>query len=608
MATTTHTDGDVASGNGWAGTLRRLPNGRASRSYAKALAADSQTDRWNAWVAHLSERTTPVWPTELAPSRRGGPLAWAVPEGPDRQRSDSLIRRLSALERSVQPAKGHEVAGKLTAWLAETDRRRPDATFGLECLAWCRALPHLAPTVSAAAWWELIERLGQTAADAAVIDPLDRPLAHQLLTGELPLTLAFLLPEIDSCHRLASSGRKALSRGLADLLDGQGMLHCRHLPLLRPLLACWTRGRLIDRLLGREGLTAQARNQHDWLVRQALRLTRQNGTQVFSGDADGPWCPDLIEAALTLSDDPEDWAIAERVIGSRRIRQAADPDEEPAPPTEHSEWSELAVMRTDWSPASPQFALAYADRSCTVELSTARQLVCSGRWDPEIRVERRSLRAESDWEEICWTSDDDIDYIELEISFCDGWRLQRQVLLAREDGFLFAADALLGDRRAAIDYRCRLPLVAGVSCKAADQTREVFLLGRKTLGRILPLALPEWRIDARFGSLTTSAHGVELVQSATASALYAPLFVDLDPRRMRRQLTWRQLTVAERLENQPADVALGYRVQIGKRQWLFYRSLTPPANRTVLGQNLFCDFMAAQFDCDGEIESLIEVE
>ena len=57
----------------------------------------------------------------------------------------------------------------------------------------------------------------------------------------------------------------------------------------------------------------------------------------------------------------------------------------------------------------------------------------------------------------------------------------------------------------------------------------------------------------------------------------ASLFIDLRKDRFVRPVTWRQLTVAENLSIQPADVAVGYRVQIGADQWLFYRSLAPRA-------------------------------
>ncbi|MCA9231839.1 MAG: hypothetical protein KDA57_14410, partial [Planctomycetales bacterium] len=72
---------------------------------------------------------------------------------------------------------------------------------------------------------------------------------------------------------------------------------------------------------------------------------------------------------------------------------------------------------------------------------------------------------------------------------------------------------------------------------------------------------------------------------------------------------WRQLTVAQSLEVQPHDVAVGYRAQCGKDQWLFYRSLDQPANRTVLGQNLSLDCLVARFlAASGEVDELLEID
>jgi hypothetical protein len=55
-------------------------------------------------------------------------------------------------------------------------------------------------------------------------------------------------------------------------------------------------------------------------------------------------------------------------------------------------------------------------------------------------------------------------------------------------------------------------------------------------------------------------------------------------------------------------LAVGYRVQVGGQQWLFYRSLGPRGNRTLLGHNLVTEFLAARFNRDGVAESLLEIE
>jgi len=53
---------------------------------------------------------------------------------------------------------------------------------------------------------------------------------------------------------------------------------------------------------------------------------------------------------------------------------------------------------------------------------------------------------------------------------------------------------------------------------------------------------------------------------------------------------------------------VGYRVQTGGDQWLFYRSLSAPASRTLLGQNLLHEFLAARFDTEGDVDELLAID
>jgi hypothetical protein len=98
------------------------------------------------------------------------------------------------------------------------------------------------------------------------------------------------------------------------------------------------------------------------------------------------------------------------------------------------------------------------------------------------------------------------------------------------------------------------------------------------------------------------------MQAAEGRALLAPLWIDLDPRRIRQPLTWRRLTVAENLHNVARDVAVGYRVQIGGGHWLVYRTLAPRANRTVLGQNFSAEFVCCRLKKTGAAETIIEIQ
>jgi hypothetical protein len=355
--------------------------------------------------------------------------------------------------------------------------------------------------------------------------------------------------------------------------------------------------------------TKAAGHQYEWLVGQALRLVRHDGSQVLSRGPAGAWCEELFAAALRFGGNQHDHDIAALVLprAKRAAKRRADESALPGPAT-HSEWAALAVLRPRWSRSGERLAVAYPQRQVQVELGCGKDVLWSGPWELEVRIDGQPAEPDSDWEQLCWVSDDDVDFLELEIELSGGLRVQRQMLLARQDHFLLLADAVLCARPGRLEYRGRLPLCPGVSLRGADQSREGLLVGSKRRALVLPLALPEWQADRRVGQLVQTANGLELRQSARASRLYAPLFFDLDRGRMTRRRTWRQLTVAESLAVQPDEVAVGYRVAVGKEQWLIYRSLAEKANRTLLGHNLSTETLVAQFHRSGEVEPLLEIE
>jgi hypothetical protein len=397
-----------------------------------------------------------------------------------------------------------------------------------------------------------------------------------------------------------------------------------------------------------------AQVQYQWLVRTTLRLSRGDGVQVFStrptrspsraaaGDTE------LLRAALQLGGDEEDRAIAGQcftpAVGSAmggiprpRNRRPAKPRTTQAlpAPASHGEWAGVSVLRSGWPAANPRLVAVYHDEAVQIEIGCRKEVLWSGQWGLEVVQDGQPLRPTGPWEEVCWESADGVDYLELEIDLGSGVRVQRHLALAGKDNFVFLADAILGSRPARWQYRGWLRLAPGMSLAAAESSWEGFIEGKvagtlrvpSALGGksspphtecachptrkkalVLPLALPEWRIDARPGTLAAVEDRMELSQTATGSALFAPLFVDLDRRRIARPYTWRPLTVGENLASQPPDVAVGYRVMVGRQQWFIYRSLTPAANRSLLGHNLVSGMLLARFDRQGEVESLVEIE
>ena len=152
-----------------------------------------------------------------------------------------------------------------------------------------------------------------------------------------------------------------------------------------------------------------------------------------------------------------------------------------------------------------------------------------------------------------------------------------------------------------------LPLAASLEREQADETREILIYDTKPRLMVLPLSLPEWKSAGR-GSFTATPEGLAIDHQTAGSRCYAPLWLDFDPERQGRPLTWRQLTVADTRQNLPPQQAVGFRVQVGLDQWLVYRTLDEARNRTVLGCNISCGFVAGRIDKTGVVDRAIEID
>ncbi|HUY88611.1 MAG TPA: hypothetical protein VMV10_07750 [Pirellulales bacterium] len=549
-------------------------------------------------------------------------LGWGIPAlGEGWEEALALIRELAALEQAKAAAAATPIAKPLAEQLEEWLAARPGEFIKpaeiVKSLAWANALPWLIERLEPAVWQTCLQKLLQQAETATKSRNLPL-LTRQFVAAELPQTLAYWFPELEACQWLADAGVEAALASLEAAVDAAGVIHGKYLPWLRPLLASWIRMAALEHELPKDRRTLAAQAPFQRLIGQALRLTREDGSQVLSPPGAAVESRESItsmfRAALRYAGEPE------RRLAALAMPQAAAKSKRPAgckrkaagkapAAAFNSEISQLAVLRTGWASWEERLTVAYHDRRIAAELICGRETVCCGAWNPEIEFNGALLQADSEWQEVCWVSDDDVDYLELELSLSGGVRVQRHLLLARQDHFLFAADAVLGESRGTIDYRASLPLARGVQFAPANESNEGHFVGRRRFGLIMPLALAEWRSEASPGSLRTEGGALELRQTATnAAALFAPLFIDLAPRRFSRPFTWRRLTIAENQQIVPSESAVGYRVQVGGQQWLFYRSLGPRGNRTLLGHNLVTEFLAARFNRDGVAESLLEIE
>ena len=261
----------------------------------------------------------------------------------------------------------------------------------------------------------------------------------------------------------------------------------------------------------------------------------------------------------------------------------------------------------------------WANNAVSVQLELHNELILFGAWDVAIRLGARLLRPLEAWSETVVYSENDCDYLEIDVPLEQDYRLQRHFLLDTAHRILILADCVLwnGDGKfkpKALEYESSLFYSPTLRTKEASGATEITFFSKTStkavpLLRVLPLALPEWKNAATNASeIRTGESNLILRKRTEGRALFMPLFFDLNTKRLKTPYTWRQLTVGENLTKVPDDHAVGFRVQLGKEQYLLYRSMTPLANRTVLGHNLVDDFCYGRFDVKTGVDPLVAVQ
>lgn len=411
----------------------------------------------------------------------------------------------------------------------------------------------------------------------------------------------------------------ALERSWPTWMDAEGVPHAAVLDDVWLLLASWTRCWAYRERLSLEPWSDNLSEQYNLFMQQLCRLVRSDGAALFSErQGSQPSCA-LMQAALARSPHEETRVTARlagvlgavaKSSGSAEHRGKGEAAELPGVPLLpcYAENTGVAAMRSDWTPNALQIAVAFDGHDSRCSISAGRSTWISGEWRARLAINGQTLAPAAPWREVLWFSDDEVDYWEWEQHFGDEWRVQRQVMLDRRSKWCLLADAVLGEQPASIDYLSSWQLAADAAFEPAADSHEGRLNGRHGRAVVLPLALPEWRAEATPGTLTADHGRIEFRLRREGQAIYAPLFIMADRQLGRQPFTWRRLTVAESLKIVSLDLAAGYRVQFGRKQWTFYRALGAEANRTLLGQNVSSNFLASELQADGLTRPLVRIE
>jgi hypothetical protein len=576
---------------------------------------------------------------EAAPSRPEAPRKPAkVGAGPAGRRiraiadvSESLDvrRRLRRLARQIERRSQDMqhmalIEGAISDCLDDAAATSVDRERWLLCEAATWGLAWMARTRRAGgSAGGLLERLVKSARSAQA------PLA----SGETPsarfvLTVSRLFCDIEACRCLDRDAVAALTNEIHRLVSAEGTVSLRGSAAMVERVVRWSAVRDVAVATGDLPWDNATEKRFADAVGTTLRLLGGHGRLLVGAGRMPEAFSDPVLAVAAASD-------------SKRVRRTAETVQAPAgrhasgsrtkkdgrharllPRDLHDAAAAIAIIRSGWERNAVRVLLNYRDAVPHLEIAVGDRLLVDGPWLWRASKGGRPLEMEGPWAVSCWESDKKATYLEIIAPLAGGLQIDRQIVLLPRDRVVLLADTIThqtGDhasdavqepRSSQSEGGLRLesvvPLAAALEGEQAEETREVLVYDTKPRLMAVPLALPEWKTAGR-GGFTATPDGLALDHQAVGSRCYSPLWLDLEPARQGRPLTWRQLTVADTRQNLPPHQAAGFRIQEGLEQWLVYRTLDEPRNRTVLGCNISCGFLMGRIGRTGVVERAIEI-
>jgi hypothetical protein len=331
----------------------------------------------------------------------------------------------------------------------------------------------------------------------------DTPDDFLLRSGEIPFLAGGLLAPLRDAKKLRELGRRTLGHELLSRTDRDGTPHAELLPRLPLWLAPLIRATLWAERL-RTPLWSEEEHQRLSLVlERAIPLCRPNGRLAFSNGLAFPALPlfDAAAKALSLTGPAEALLRTLREGNASRVLKKRPASGVMMMPSVQSDWSRFAMLRSDWSSHADCLAISHHQSLPLLDVAALGQPVLHGSWGLDLQIGDVGIELAPEWACSCWLSDPDADYLELQMQGPGGLRVERQMLLSRQDHFLLLADCIRGARAVEksasrngdeprIHLQSRLPLAAGVTGEQDRLTREMRLKAGKQLVRVFPLGLP----------------------------------------------------------------------------------------------------------------------
>lgn len=455
--------------------------------------------------------------------------------------------------------------------------------------------------------------------------------ATWLKAGLLPLVCGLLFDDVKGAPRMSRTGRSSVNDQLLQVTDGVGVPTGDVYAAMPRFLSLWNDGLLVARLFEVTLWKKSAAKRFEKMLRRLAAAVRDGG--VLTCAANGESAADILRIAAELhgTSFETDWVKSLELSGNADLKRSQSPATKPKPakakaksgkskkkasraaiPSWQSDDTDAACLRTSWAPDASLATVRFDGEPVRLELAVDGVPVFSGAWNLELAEGGEVLELEDEWECICWNSDSDGDFLELQLEFEGGPMINRYLFLSRTQQFAIISDIVSGSTAERIDLGSLLPLADGVTLESDGTCREQILTVGEKRVRVFPLALPQDPGVGTAGSVGLAHQDdtpcLAISQASESGTMFSPIVLDWAPERRSVPAEWRQLTVTRAGEIDSSGAA-SMRIQVGKLHLVLYRSLGGTERyRTFLGYQAESETVIGSFTKSGAIQEILIVE
>jgi hypothetical protein len=264
----------------------------------------------------------------------------------------------------------------------------------------------------------------------------------------------------------------------------------------------------------------------------------------------------------------------------------------------------LSILRADWSKLGDLIAV---DHRKTGPVSAFELLGLGRTWLGPTWSAGGNSEAATPGRPTRWISNPSADLTEWSFRLGES-RVVRTALLLRGRRLALLADQVEGKSP---DAEMRVGIREGIEVVPSAEDRGLSLSSgaRGPSPRVFPLGLSSQTLPVGRAAFRREANALVLRQPMEGKRAWLPLLVSWEPRRDRKAIAWRSLTVSEGSKICPAETAVAYRISWGRDESLvIYRSLARPMPRAFLGHQTRTRFLVGIFSRQGDVEPIVKVE